>query len=92
MKRTVKSNSDGLTIEISEISEKQEQLLEEFQACQEGRCSCPTDEYEKLESLKVDHSAGKIRVRLSGKSGQAFDKAEIEKCLDHAETKLYPKK
>lgn len=92
MKRIVRHNADGLTVEVSEIEGKEEHLLTEFQACKEGRCSCPTDEYIKLDSLEIDHLAGKIRLRLNAKSGQAFDKAEIEKCLDHTETKLYPNK
>lgn len=92
MKRIVRHNADGLTVEVSEIEGKEEHLLTEFQACKEGRCSCPSDEYKKLDSLDIDHLAGKIRLRLSAKSGQAFDKAEIEKCLDHTEMKLYPNK
>jgi type II secretory pathway component PulL len=92
VKRIVKPNAHGLTVEVSEIEGKEEHLLAEFQACQEGLCTCPSEEYDKLESLKVDHSAGKIHLRLSAKSGQTFDKAEIEKCLDHAETTLYPEK
>jgi hypothetical protein len=81
-----------LTVEVSEIEGKEEHLLTEFLACKEGRCSCPSDEYKKLDSLEIDHLAGTIRLRLSAKSGQAFDKTEIEKCLDHTETKLYPDK
>jgi len=92
VKRTIKPNAHGLTVEVSEIEGKEEHLLTEFQACQEGLCSCPSDEYDKLESLEVDHSAGKIHLRLSAKSGHTLDKAEIEKCLDHAETTLCPKK
>lgn len=92
MKHTVTSKSDGLTIEVSEISEQQEQLLAEFQACREGRCSCPTDEYEKLDSLEISARTGKIRLRLKAKKGQVFDSSEIEKCLDHTESKLHPDK
>ena len=92
MKRIVKSNSDGLTIEVSEISEKQDQLLAEFQACQEGRCSCPTDEYKKLDSLEIAAGTGKIDLRLKAKTGQVFDSSEIQKCLNHAESKINPVK
>ncbi len=92
MKHTVTSKSDGLTIEVSEISEQQEQLLAEFQACREGRCSCPTDEYEKLDSLEISARTGKISLRLKAKKGQVFDSREIEKCLDHSESKLHPDK
>ena len=30
-----------------------EKLLEAFQECSEGRCSCPTQEYEKVEKLDI---------------------------------------
>jgi len=90
VKRTVKSSSDGLTIEVSEISGQQEQLLAEFQACQEGRCSCPTKEYEKLDSLNIESASGKVRLNLKAKSGQVLDRSEIQKCLDHTEKELDP--
>ena len=88
MKHTIKSNSKGLTIEVSDIAGKEEQLLDEFQACQDGRCECPTDEYKKLDTLKINDSAGKIGLQLKAKSGRVFDEAEIEKCLEHTKRKL----
>lgn len=90
MKSIVQSNSEGLTIEVSEISGKQEQLLAEFQSCQEGRCSCPTNEYEKLDSLNIETVSWKVRLSLKAKSGQILDGNEIQKCLDHTEKKLGP--
>ncbi len=90
MKRIVKSSPDGLTIEVSELSGQQEQLLAEFQACQEGRCSCPTKEYEKLDSLNIEAARGKVHLNLKAKSGQVLDGSEILKCLDHTERKLDP--
>ena len=88
MKRIVKSSSEGLTIEFSAISRQQEQLIAEFRACEEGRCSCPTNEYEKLDSLNIEAASGKIRLSLKAKSGQVLDGSEIQKCLDHTEKKL----
>jgi hypothetical protein len=88
VKRVIKSHSEGLIIDVSDIAGKKEELLAEFQACCEGRCSCPTDEYQKLERLEIDAAAEKISLRLRAKPGQAFDEAEIEKCLDQTETNL----
>lgn len=90
VKHTIKLDADGLTVEVSEIVGKEKQLLNEFQACQEGRCACPTDEYAKLDTLTIDKLAGKISLRLTAKSGQVFDETEIEKCLDHTKRKLDP--
>jgi len=88
MKSDVKADTDSLTIEISEIQGKDKQLIEAFQECQEGRCSCPTNEYAKLESLEIEQTGGKLNLRLSAKEGEVFDTEEIGKCLDYTEKKV----
>lgn len=88
MKHTIKLNSEGLTIEVFDIAGKEEQLLDEFQACKDGRCDCPTEEYGKLDTLEIHDSAGKIGLQLKAKSGRVLDESEIEKCLDHTKRKL----
>ena len=60
MEKEIKADADGLNIEITEIQGKEKQLLEAFQECQEGRCSCPTNEYSKLESLEIKQTDGRI--------------------------------
>ena len=88
MKSDIKSDADGMTIEISETQGKHAQLVAAFQECQEGRCSCPTNEYEKLESLTIEQDEDKINLRLKAKKSQGFDSAEIEKCLKFTERKI----
>ena len=83
MKRNIKAHSDGVTIEISEIQGTTEQLLDAFRKCQDGRCTCPTDEYSKLQSLEIGQTEDKISLRLMAKDGRTFDRNEIEECLDH---------
>jgi hypothetical protein len=90
VKRIIEPDSEGLTIEVSEISGQQEQLLNEFQACREGRCCCPTGEYEKLDSLEIAAQAGKITLRLKAKPEQLLDSNEIDKCLENTKRKLDP--
>jgi hypothetical protein len=85
MNHEVGKRNDGLDIMITDVEGKEGQLLEAFQECQEGHCSCPTNEYKKLESLRVEVGDGKIDLRLTAKSGQALDEAEIERCLDYTE-------
>ena len=88
MKRDIKKDVDGLTIELSEFQGNNEQLMEAFQECQEGRCTCPTNEYSKLESLTIEQADCKINLRLKAKDSQDFDSAEIEKCLNYTESKI----
>jgi hypothetical protein len=88
MKYKVAAKPDGADVEVTEVQGKEEQLLEAFRECQEGRCSCPTQEYTKLESLQVEQGAGTISLRLKAKRGSQFDPAEIERCLGHTEGRI----
>jgi hypothetical protein len=88
MRREVSKSENGLDIKIIDVEGKEGQLLEAFDDCREGRCSCPTDEYRKLESLQVQHGDGKIELRLTAKSGEQLDEAEINRCLDYTEKQI----
>jgi hypothetical protein len=72
-----------VSIEVTEVGGQQEQLLEAFSECRTGRCSCPTDEYEKLSSMEVERADDLVRLRLTAKTGAAFNVAEIAACLDY---------
>lgn len=91
MRYQIEKNQDRLDVHIDEVGDDQDQALEAFQACQEGRCSCPTDEYKKLESLEIDPGDGSLTLRLTPKVGLKLDKSEIEKCLDHTQAQLAEK-
>lgn len=88
MKYKVATKPDGADVEVTEVQGKEEQLLEAFRECQEGRCTCPTQEYAKLESLQVEQAAGTINLRLKAKRGSRFDPAEIERCLGYTEERI----
>jgi len=83
MKYTVNENKNGIDISIEGLKNKKEKLLKAFQECQEGRCTCPTEEYKKMESLEVEHDAQNIQLHLKSRQGFKIDKSEIEKCLEH---------
>ena len=88
MKYKVESNENEVNIEISETTGKQEKLLEAFQECQEGRCTCPTQEYSKLDSLEIENDGDTIRLKLKSKSDVKFDESEISKCLEYTKGKV----
>ena len=92
MKYHISKNPDGLEIRVADLEGKEEQLVEAFRECQEGRCSCPTQEYQKLGSLQVEQSNGEINLRLVSRHGTQFDQAEIEKCLEHSKGRIIPGK
>ena len=83
MKYRVNEKSDGVDVTIQDIEGKHKELLDAFQACQEGRCSCPTEEYKKLESLESEHDQRTITIHLKSKKGMNLDVKEIKKCLDY---------
>jgi hypothetical protein len=83
MKHTVEQTSEGLRINASVPQEHQKELLEEFSKCAAGTCSCPSPQYEKLESIRVGAQPDGVTVDLKVKPGEVIDAADIEKCLAH---------
>ena len=88
MKKSIKKKDKGLEIKISEAGTSQDSLLSNFQLCQQGKCDCPTDEYSKLENLDIESSEIQIVLNLKPKSGQSFDKKEVEKCINFVVDKV----
>ena len=83
MKYKIDQNKNGIDISFADVKNDKQKLLEAFRECQEGRCSCPTQEYKKLDSLEVEHNADGIQLRLKSRHGETIDKAEIAKCLEY---------
>jgi hypothetical protein len=63
-------------------------LLDAFGECRAGRCSCPTDEYEKLAGMDVRVDQDRITLRLEAKPEEALDPSAIAACLDHTVSKI----
>lgn len=73
----------GVQIELADVGAKQAELLAAFGECQTGRCSCPTDEYDKVADMTLKPSPDGIRIELVAKPGAVFSTAEIAACLDY---------
>ena len=91
MKHDIKVKKDGLQIKISEIQSEHEELMINFQSCQEGKCDCPSDEYKKLADLTIKKSTDELVLDLKAKSKQQFDKSEVEKCVEYVINKVSKK-
>lgn len=78
---TTEPDDTGLMIQLQDVGADRDRLLGAFQECREGRCDCPTDEYDKLASLSVDDQPDAITVRLDTKPGHTLDLADIDACL-----------
>lgn len=79
----ITDESPAVSIELTDVAGHQEELLEAFQECQEGICSCPTDEYQNVASMTVAADETRIAIRLEAKPGAKLDVSEIESCLDY---------
>lgn len=78
----------AVSIELTDLAGRKDELLEAFRECQEGRCTCPTEEYRKVASMDVDADQDRIAIRLASKPGQRLDSSEIDACLDHTVGKV----
>jgi hypothetical protein len=85
MKRTIVTKDGALDIRIEDVGSHRDDVLDALQACAEGRCSCPTPQYAKLDAIEVTPAPDAIAVRLTPKAGESFDVGEIEKCLAYTE-------
>lgn len=82
-KYKITEEKQGLRIEITEMAGNEQELLSEFEKCQQGRCSCLTDEYKKLDSIALERQEDGIQIQLTTKEDQKLEKEEIIKCLGH---------
>ena len=64
----IDEDAAAVSIELTELAGRQEELLEAFRECQEGRCTCPTEEYRKVASMDVRADEDRIAIRLSNTS------------------------
>ena len=69
MKYNIEQKEYNLDINIDDMSGNRDKLLEAFQECQQGRCSCPTEEYKKLDSLEIEYNEEGIQLHLKSKDG-----------------------
>ena len=88
MKYKMSETEKGLNIIIEVSNDNNAKLLTELNNCQQGKCSCPTEEYKKLESLTIENYENKISLILKPKADQILDINEINKCLNYTSNKI----
>jgi hypothetical protein len=91
MKYRIDEHGNGIDISVGDVGGDGRKLLEAFRECQEGRCSCPTEEYKKLDSLEVEQNAEGIQLHLKSRQGEAINTSEIERCLDYTAERVKKK-
>ena len=84
----VEDQPEGVAIQVTVVAGRQQPLLEAFQECQSGHCTCPTDEYQKVAGMEVTAGADEVVLRLQAKPGTRLETTEISSCLDHMIAKV----
>ena len=74
---------DAVAVEVTAVGSDQEQLISALQGCAEGNCSCPSDEYKKVATIRVTQSSDRVDINLETKPGTDIDPNEVARCLDH---------
>ena len=88
MKSEIITHEHGIDIDITDVEGKKDQLLEAFHECSEGRCTCPTQEYEKMETLEIADTENSIELSIRAKEGTEIDTKELEKCLEYTRKRV----
>lgn len=90
MESSLKEKNNHIIVNINKIEDKKELILQNLNDCKEGRCSCPTNEYDKLNKLdiQVNNDLNEIILDLEPKKGEKIAVSEIKKCLDYTADKI----
>lgn len=83
MKFRIEQQPTGLRIDAEVPAGQREALQRELAKCAAGTCSCPSTQYDKLQSIQVTPSPDGFSVNLQPKPGETVDRNDIERCLEH---------
>jgi hypothetical protein len=83
MKYTIGQTGDEVTIDLSGTAGRTPQVLEALHKCQEGRCACPTDQYERLAGMDIATTDDEIRVTLRPREGATLDTDAVRLCVEY---------
>lgn len=70
-------------VHIHQTGERTPQLMASLQDCQQGRCGCPTDQYDRLEDMTIHTDLDQLTIRLRPRTGQHLDTEQLQNCLDY---------
>ena len=79
----IREEQSGVSIDLTDACGHGDELLDAFEDCATGQCSCPTDQFEKLAAIDVQRYEDQIALHLESRDGARFDPSAIAACLDH---------
>lgn len=83
MRYVVTEDDEGVTMQVSDVGDRAPQVFASLQKCQQGQCSCPTDQYDRLEAIDVHAANGRITVNLRPRAGEQLDVDQLRACMDY---------
>ena len=83
MEYTIGQTGDEVTIDLSGTAGRTPQVLEALHECREGRCACPTDQYERLAGMDIATTDDEIRVTLRPREGATLDTDAVRSCVEY---------
>lgn len=79
----VTEHEDSVELRVIGTGDRAPALLASMQECQEGRCTCPTDQFNRLETIEVLSGDDNVTVSLRPSPGERLDVNELAACLDY---------
>ena len=83
MRYEITEQDAAVQIQVHHTAGRTPQLLAAMQDCQEGRCGCPTDQYDRLAAMDVAATDDEVTVRLQPQPGERLDPDELRACLNY---------
>ena len=62
-------------------------LLRAFDACQQGECTCATDQVDHLDDIEADETDGRIELTLHAAPGAHLDREAVRRSLESTLTR-----
>jgi len=83
MRYDITEDGEAVEILVHDAGGRAPQVLASLQSCQEGRCGCPTDQYDRLESIEVGGGDGELTIHLTPRPGEHLDPDALRACMDY---------
>jgi hypothetical protein len=83
MRYNITEDGEAVEIHVHDTGERSPQVLASLEECQEGRCGCPIDQYDRLASIEVGGGDGELIVHLTPRPGEHLDPDALRACMDY---------
>ena len=82
MRYEIAEHGSDVEIHVRQTGEHGPELLASLEDCQQGRCGCPSDQYDRLEDMTVDATPDELTIQLHPRAGEV-DTSQLQTCLDY---------